>query len=261
MSKYPLSFYYKLFRLHLKQNGVRWTLLFSIKHFLVESLRVVEKFLAGLEKRFALPGSHSVEENTLKWNNYRWERGENEWTASDQWKQSVIDDILLQNIQPGAVVLEIGPGFGRWTRTLTEISTSVLVVDVAEKCIDHCRDLFGDKDNISFHVNDGRSLNFAADNSVDYVWSFDVFVHIEPEDIDSYFQEFRRVLKRDGLAVIHHGIIGNTNFGWRSSLTLQVFTELLKKHDFALIDQFNAWGDEDQFSVSSSDVISILRKS
>ena len=159
------------------------------------------------------------------------------------------------------MVLEIGPGFGRWTRTLTEISTSVLVVDVAEKCIDHCRDLFGDKDNISFHVNDGRSLNFAADNSVDYVWSFDVFVHIEPEDIDSYFQEFRRVLKRDGLAVIHHGIIGNTNFGWRSSLTLQVFTELLKKHDFALIDQFNAWGDEDQFSVSSSDVISIFRKS
>ena len=260
MSKYPASFYFKLFRLHLKRNGVRWTLLFSIKHFLVESLRVVEKFLTRLEKKLALPGSHSVAENTLKWNNYRWERGEDEWTSSDAWKRSVIDDILLKNIQPGLAVIEIGPGFGRWTRTLTEISAHVMVVDVAEKCIDHCKKIFGDKDNISFHINDGRSLEFAGDDSVDVIWSFDVFVHIEPEDIDAYLQEFRRVLKRDGQAIIHHGIIGNTNFGWRSSLTLQVFASLLEKHDFQLVEQFSSWGDGNQYSVSASDVVSIIRR-
>ena len=261
MSKYPPSFYFKLFRLHLKINGLRWTLLFSIKHFLVESLRIVERVSARLEKKLSLPGSHSVEENALKWNNYRWEHGENEWTSSAEWKQSVIDDIMLSNIQPGSVVIEIGPGFGRWTRKLIEISSRVMAVDVAEKCINQCREIFGDNSNAEFHVNDGRSLAFAADNSVDFIWSFDVFVHIEPEDIEGYLQEFRRVLKPDGVAIIHHGIIGNTVFEWRSSLTLQIFTGLLRKHDFTLIDQFSAWGDDNRFKVSASDVVSIFRKS
>ena len=260
MSNYPLSFYAKLFRLHLRINGLRWTLLFSIKHFIVESLRLVEKGSASLERRFSLPGSNSIEENALKWNNYRWERGENEWTSSAEWKQSVIDTIILGNIPSDSVVLEIGPGFGRWTRKLIEISSRVMVVDVAKKCIDHCRSVFGDNDNVEFHVNDGRSLAFADDNSVDFIWSFDVFVHIEPEDIDAYLAEFRRVLKPGGVAIIHHGIIGKTIFEWRSSLTLQVFTELLKKHDFSLLQQFSAWGDERQYSVSASDVVSVFRK-
>ena len=261
MSKYPPSFYFKLFRLHLKLNGLRWTLLFSIKHFLVEFLRIVESSSGRLEKRLSLPGSNSVEENALKWNNYRWDRGENEWTPSDEWKQSVIDHIMLQNIRSNAVVLEIGPGFGRWTRKLIEISSRVMVVDVAEKCINHCREIFRHKDNVELHVNDGRSLSFADDESVDFIWSFDVFVHIEPEDIDAYLQEFRRILKRDGLAIIHHGIIGKTVFEWRSSLTLQMFTALLEKHEFALVGQFSAWGEADQFRVAASDVVSIFRKS
>lgn len=260
MSKYPPSFYVKLFRLHLRINGFRWTLLFCIKHFLVESLRLVEKGTGRLEKKLAIPGSNSVEENALKWNNYRWDRGESEWTPSEEWKQSAIDHILLANIPPGSVVLEIGPGFGRWTRKLIEISSHVMVVDVAEKCIDHCKRLFADTGNAEFHVNDGRSLTFAADDSVDFIWSFDVFVHIEPDDIDAYLQEFRRVLKQDGVAIIHHGIIGKTVFEWRSSLTLQMFTGLLEKHDFTLLRQFSSWGDDDQFRVSASDVVSIFRK-
>lgn len=261
MSKYPPSFYFKLFRLHLRINGLRWTLLFSIKHFLVESLRIVERSSGRLEKKLSLPGSHSVEENALKWNNYRWERGENEWTSSAEWKQSVIDDIMLRNIEADSTVIEIGPGFGRWTRKLVEISSRVMVVDVAEKCINHCRNVFGANSNIEFHVNDGRSLAFAQDNSVDFIWSFDVFVHIEPEDIEGYMQEFRRVLKDGGVAIIHHGIIGKTVFEWRSSLTLQIFNGVVRKYDFVLLDQFNAWGDDNRFKVSASDVVSIFRKS
>lgn len=260
MSKYPAGFYFKLFRLHLKINGLRWTLLFSIKHFLVESLRIVERLLGRLETKLSLPGSHSVEENALKWNNYRWERGENEWTSSAQWKQSVIDHIMLGNIRPNSVVVEIGPGYGRWTRKLIEISSRVMVVDVAEKCINHCREVFGANDNVEFHVNDGRSLAFAEDESVDFIWSFDVFVHIEPEDIEAYMREFRRVLKPDGVAILHHGIIGKTVFEWRSSLTLQVFAEILKRHDFTLLEQFSAWGDSRQFRVAASDVVSVISK-
>jgi ubiquinone/menaquinone biosynthesis C-methylase UbiE len=200
-------------------------------------------------------------ENSLKWNHYRWERGENEWNQSDEWKTSVIEDVMLKNIPPGHVVLEIGPGFGRWTRKLIEISRHLIVVDVTEKCIDHCKDVFGDNDNVEFHVNDGRTLEFVGDNFVDFVWSFDVFVHIEPSDIASYLQEFQRILTRNGLVIIHHGVIGKTDFSWRSSLTLETFAELLERFDFKLVNQFRSWGENDEYSVASSDMISILKHS
>jgi len=261
MRKYPLSFYYKLFLLHLKINGFRWTLCFCIKHFLVESLRITEKISRGLEKKLELPGSNSVMENTLKWNHYRWECGENEWTSSRQWKQSVIDYIMLENISPNRDVLEIGPGFGRWTRKLIEISRHLIVVDVSDKCIEHCKNLFADKDNVEFYINDGRSLKAVRDNSLDFIWSFDVFVHIEPPDIECYLHEFRRILKEDGLVIMHHGIIGKTDFSWRSSLTLQMFSELLENFEFTLVKQFSSWGENGEFNVATSDLISIFKKS
>jgi ubiquinone/menaquinone biosynthesis C-methylase UbiE len=224
-------------------------------------LRVIENISRGLEKKFDLPGSNSVMENTLKWNHYRWESGEHEWTPSGRWKQSVIDCIMLKNISPMHDVLEIGPGFGRWTRKLIEISRHLIVVDVSEKCIEHCQNLFSGNDNVEFHVNDGRSLEFIRDNSIDFIWSFDVFVHIEPPDIERYLHEFRRILKDDGLVIMHHGIIGKTDFSWRSSLTLQMFSELLQKFEFTLVKQFSSWGENGEFNVAASDLISIFKKS
>jgi len=86
-------------------------------------------------------------------------------------------------------------------------------------------------------------------------------VHIEPPDIEHYLCEFRRILKDDGLAIIHHGVVGKTDLNWRSSLTLQVFSDLLEKHNFTLLQQFDSWGENDEFRVASSDVISIFKKS
>lgn len=214
-----------------------------------------------LEVKYDLPGSNSVLENELKWNHYSWERGENEWSSSEQWKNSVIEHVMLENIPPDHVVLEIGPGFGRWTRKLIEISRHLIVVDVTEKCIAHCKNLFAEKKNVEFHVNDGRSLEVAADGSVDFIWSYDVFVHIEPPDIEHYLGEFRRILKDDGLAIIHHGVVGKTDLGWRSSLTLQVFSDLLEKSEFTLLKQFDSWGENNESRVASSDMISIFKKS
>jgi ubiquinone/menaquinone biosynthesis C-methylase UbiE len=261
LSTYPTKFYFKLFRLHLRLNGLRWTLMFSIRHVMVELSRVTGNVMQRLEEKYNLPGSNSVLENELKWNHYSWERGENEWTQSEQWKNSVIEHVMLANIPADHVVLEIGPGFGRWTRNLIEISRHLIVVDVTEKCIAHCKSLFADKNNVEFHVNDGRSLDVVADDSVDFVWSYDVFVHIEPLDIEHYLCEFRRILKDDGLAIIHHGVVGKTDLSWRSSLTLQVFSDLLEKHNFTLLQQFDSWGENDEFRVASSDVISIFKKS
>lgn len=261
MSNYPLAFYVRLFRLHLTINGLRWTICFSVRHALTEALRFIEGIMRRLETRLGLPGSNSVEENALKWNHYRWKKGENEWTSSEQWKQSVIDYVVVKNIPAGHAVLEIGPGFGRWTRKLIELSGRMIAVDVSEKCVAYCQETFADSDNAEFHLNDGRSLDFISDESIDYVWSFDVFVHIEPPYIAHYLAEFQRVLRADGVVIIHHGAIGRTDLNWRSSLTLPKFAELLEDYKFTLVEQFNSWGVNGEFKVAAGDLISIFRKS
>ena len=261
MGSYPVKFYFKLFALQLRQNGFLWTLCFSIRHFLNEALRPLQKYMQSLERRSNLPGSNSVLENTLKWNNYRWERGEDEWTPSAEWKQSVIDHVMVKHVAAGAHVLEIGPGFGRLTRKLVALSERLIVVDISEKCIEHCKTLFSKNTNVEYHLNDGGSLDFIADDSIDFIWSFDVFVHIEPVDIGRYLKEFQRILKNSGQVIIHHGIIGKTDHNWRSTLTLQIFSALLQKYEFSLTKQFSSWGENDAFKVESGDVISIFRLS
>ncbi|NCF73260.1 MAG: hypothetical protein GWP67_07135 [Gammaproteobacteria bacterium] len=57
MSTYPKKFYFKLFTLHLRQNGVLWTLRFCVKHVLVEVLRVSSNGMGWLERKYDLPGS------------------------------------------------------------------------------------------------------------------------------------------------------------------------------------------------------------
>ena len=42
------------------------------------------------------------------------------------------------------------------------------------------------------------------DGSVDFVFSFDVFVHIKREVVEEYLKEFSRVLKVGGRGFIHH---------------------------------------------------------
>ena len=261
MGSYPINFYFKLFALHVRQNGIVWTLCFSVRHFLNETLRFLQKSMQTLEQRSNLPGSNSVLENTLKWNNYRWERGEDEWTLSAEWKQSVIDHVMIKNVEAGGHVLEIGPGFGRWTRALVALSERLIIVDLSEKCIAHCKKLFSNNSNVEYYLNDGGSLDFIADDSIDFIWSFDVFVHIEPVDIERYLEEFQRILKKSGRVIIHHGIIGKTDHNWRSTLTLQIFSALLQQYGFSLTEQFSSWGDDDAFKVESGDVISIFRLS
>ena len=47
-------------------------------------------------------------------------------------------------------------------------------------------------------------LNGVPSEVVDFVWSYDVFVHLDPECVQGYLREIYRVLKSGGVAVIHH---------------------------------------------------------
>jgi ubiquinone/menaquinone biosynthesis C-methylase UbiE len=219
--------------------------------------------MSTLERAYNLPGFNSVRRNYQLWQTWNWESLGEEWTVSEQWKAALIDDVLLKYIRPeaGETVLEIGPGGGRWTETLQQISPHLIIVDLSDKCIELCKKRFMHRTNLEYFVNDGTDLRFVAECSISYIWSFDVFVHISPPDVEKYLAEFGRVLRRGGRGVIHHANGGTMHGGWRSRMTAELCAQMLQRHGLTLVTQFDSWGDRNQHSVRGfKDIISVFEK-
>ena len=48
------------------------------------------------------------------------------------------------------------------------------MVDISEKCIAACRERFRERSHIDYHINDGKSLGFVENASIDFVFSFEL---------------------------------------------------------------------------------------
>jgi SAM-dependent methyltransferase len=105
-------------------------------------------------------------------------------------------------------VLEIGPGFGRWTSHLVSEARHLIVVDVTERCIEFCRSRFADRTNLEYWTNDGQSLEMIEPESLDFVFSFDSLVHAEAHVLRQYLLQLGRTLRPGGTGFIHHSNLG-----------------------------------------------------
>ena len=138
----------------------------------------------------------SVETNKAVWgNDYAWPQQGDEWSApwgsaTTQWHCVILPRI--RTFLPAKTVLEIAPGYGRWTQFLQPEAQHLIVVDLSESCIEACRSRFAEATNISYHVNDGRTLAMVAEESVDFAFSFDSLVHVDLEVLRGYLTELSR---------------------------------------------------------------------
>jgi ubiquinone/menaquinone biosynthesis C-methylase UbiE len=180
----------------------------------------------------------TVNENRKIWEGFDWALGGDEWswrwgTAAAEWYGSILP--RLHQWLPAETVLEIAPGFGRWTQYLKDLSRHLIVVDIAEKCIDACRNRFASASNISYFVNNGSSLAMIPDRSVDFIFSFDSLVHVEADTIEAYLVEFARTLTPDGVAFIHHSNVGTYHrrlaFGRRINTVTQMHWRLSRLNE------------------------------
>jgi ubiquinone/menaquinone biosynthesis C-methylase UbiE len=252
---------FRLFRMALRENGFFWTLYLMIYYTTSWIADRAYTRMNQLRIKYNLPAVHSTAMNYQIWQNWDWQEGGEEWTESVEWKNSLIKNILLKNIENGGCVLEVGPGAGRWTEVLQRVARHLIAVDISDRCIDICKKKFAGCGNVEFFVNNGFELQFVDDYSIDSVWSFDVFVHINFEQVEGYVQEFKRVLKKGGCGVIHHGYDGGMHGGWRSNLTSERFTEILEANGFKVLEQVSEWWDGKHFKISNyGDVVTIFQK-
>jgi SAM-dependent methyltransferase len=248
-------------------NGLTWTslvVLYAACRTIDKDLRLpfLDRRIRAIEKRRGIPGMGASEIQVLIWDSWGWDSdGGEKWTESESWKESVITDVLRPRVPEGSDVLEIGPGAGRWTEILVELARSLTLVDISSRCIEICQTRFGHLDNVSFHITSGFDLSYIDDESIDVVWSFDVFVHLARSDIEGYISEFARVLRPGGSATIHHAAGGGLQGGWRSDMTSEEFAGISERAGLQVIEQFDSWGSSSEFVLSThGDMISVIRK-
>src|SRR2546427_10734240 len=154
----------------------------------------------------------SLEQNAKTWNEtYTWEERGDEWSRSwgspsAQWYGTILPRIRA--FVPAHTILEIAPGFGRWTQFLIPLSDDMILVDLSTKCIEACRSRFASYPRVRYHVNDGRSLDMVEDQSINFAFTFDSLVHVEFDIQIAYLEQLARKLTPDGVAFIHHSNLG-----------------------------------------------------
>lgn len=146
----------------------------------------------------------SLDWNITTWNNYKnWSNRGEEWSVAwggsyAQWYGTILPRISLY--LPCNAVLEIAPGFGRWTRFLINSCNEYCGVELSSICVNDLEKLFNKGE---FILNDGYSLEDVADNNYDFIFSFDSLVHAERDVIESYLIQIPDKLSENGVAFLH----------------------------------------------------------
>lgn len=169
------------------------------------------------------------------------------WGGSDyEWWGAIFPRI--HEFLPATTVLEIAPGYGRWTQYLVHLCDRLIGVDIAPNCVDACRKRFAAHEHATFHATDGISLGAAPDGSIDFAFSFDSLVHSDADVMESYVHELGRKLGPNGVAFIHHSNLlqyrdpdtGKTplpNVGWRGMMSAELFERFCSEAGLACIGQ------------------------
>lgn len=186
--------------------------------------------------------------NTSLWgDNYGWEEAGEEWSVAwggseAQWYGSLFP--RLHRLLPASSILEIAPGYGRWTRFLLPNCERYLGIDLNASCVEACRNRFSNASHARFESNDGLSLAAAPDASFDVVFSFDSLVHAEIDVLQAYVPEILRKLKPGGTAFIHHSnyaqsqlVEGQNDHSRAHSVSASAVADLVSVHGGQMVVQ------------------------
>lgn len=196
---------------------------------------------------------NNIDNNKKVWGDPKtWTQEGHEWSGTWESTDDLYYSTLHSRISPllHGDVLEIAPGYGRITEYLIKDSTTLDIVDLNKNCIDFCKQKFGSKIQ-NYYINGGKDLWDINSNSKDFVFSWDSFVHMSENVIQSYLYEINRVLKPGGKAWIHHSNLFNgdednfKNYAGRANMTVDRFKELSEIVGLRIVNQeYFRWHNE-----------------
>lgn len=136
-----------------------------------------------------------------------------EWGRLEDARQ-VITEWVLPFVSPEADVAEIGTGGGRIARMVAPHVGRFTAFDLSDRMLTRVRAALADVPAATdFELLDGTGLPAACTDRFDFVYAFDVFVHLDLHTQWRYLQEIHRVLRPGGRALVHTADL-TTGPGW-----------------------------------------------
>lgn len=148
------------------------------------------------------------------------------------------DRYVLPYVQPDAAILEIGPGGGRWTRYLVPCRRLYVVDYHAEILAELRRNLSAP--NMVFIKNNGTDFPGVPTGSLNFLFSFGVFVHLELDVIKSYHASMRATLREDANVVLQYAdknkIMAQMNAGF-SNNDPETMRRLILEQGYRIVEE------------------------
>jgi len=191
---------------------------------------------------------------TIKWNK-NWEKNlknylkdpKNEKYFGDRWGspnelvilKKIRDRYVLPFVDSKKTAIEIGSGGGRWTQFLLGFG-KLYCVELNRSMLDYFIERFGSRPNVSFCLTSGTDLPGIPKNSVDYVFSFGTFVHLDVNLIGEYLKSIKYVLTEKSDVIIQYSDqtkeAARKNPGF-SLNTSKIMQELVLDSGFSIVSE------------------------
>jgi SAM-dependent methyltransferase len=165
----------------------------------------------------------------------------------ENWKKSIFEFFIIPYITTESCALEIACGQGRWTEYLLNEFKNVIAVDTNQDYLNFCLlERFKEKTNLKCILKTEKKLKI--NEKIDFIWSYDSFVHFNPMTIYEYLRLFKNCKKQDAIGVIHHANKGEVSRGARAYMTKDLFAEMLIDVGLKIIKQTNEWGENNEYN-------------
>jgi SAM-dependent methyltransferase len=116
---------------------------------------------------------------------------------------AIVERFITPYVQPQSVIAEIGVGGGRIATRVAPSVAEFWCLDVSQEMLRRTRDALGDPSHVHYALLEEPRFPRDLGEHFDFVYSFDVFVHLDLHVMWQYAQEIARVLKPGGHAFLH----------------------------------------------------------
>jgi hypothetical protein len=100
------------------------------------------------------------------WTEYEWQQQGDEWSAEWGTKKSCGDDSASHpRLRPDRIDSKARTGSWQVHAVLKDLCQQLTIVDLTNRCIKACQRRFSSDSHITYHVNDGKSLQMIPDDS------------------------------------------------------------------------------------------------
>lgn len=195
---------------------------------------------------------------------------------SPKRNQKGLEEYLKAQLGSDMVVLEIGCGGGQWSAQICDEVSKLYCVDVLSEEHNNFFNFVGHdkKGKIEYYQVDNFDLDDIPDNSLDYVFSYDVFCHISSSGINSYLKSLYKKCKKGCVLNImyadvykyfesepEHIYISQTEFGEDDIVKLQGM--MVEDHDgdpregrwyWVGVDRFIEMCESNRFKILDRDI-------